>query len=437
MPDLETALDELRHASEHPPASPTPVDAIAGRARRRRAVRRSIVAAASILALSGTVAVVAAVANEEPVSELRTAGPADPQGEAPSTVPDAPEAGVASPLVVTPDEGLEDGQVVVVEGDFGDDAIVAMCAREVLDADDASAAVGAWCDVTFGWRSLGPGRGQVEVRRALDTGSGRVDCAERPGRCVVGVRDGTRDLAAPVTFRSDLPALDEPTITVPDGPFSDGQALAVVAEGLVPGDVYVTQCTTEPTTGGMDRCDQARASRAVAGPDGRIKATISVFSEILTYEGWIACDPCVLRAGRATTAIEFRSASGEPTRPRVTIEPTGPYAPGQGVTLRGSGFGSTQRGITVGWCGFSTETPEQEVQGDPTYGYAPCVYPMEGWVTTSVDGTFVVEDFPLPDGSFGWGLAGDCTDPAQRCGLAWHPGEGSLPAFVTLFEITG
>src|SRR5690606_32583733 len=201
MPDLETALEELRRASERPPTAPAPVDTITGRARRRRTTRRSVVAAVSIAALLGATALVGTAIDDGEVSELRTAGESDLDDVPPPTTGVTNEAsgnGLVASLAVSPDDGLEDGQVVEVEGDFGGDAIVAMCTSEVLDADDPSAAVETRCAMTVAWRSLSPGRGQVEVRRALDTMGGRVDCAERPGRCVIGVRDGMRDLAAPV-----------------------------------------------------------------------------------------------------------------------------------------------------------------------------------------------------------------------------------------------
>jgi hypothetical protein len=246
-----------------------------------------------------------------------------------------------------------------------------------------------------------------------------------------------RDLAAPVAFRADLPPLDEPTITVPGGPFSDGELVAVEAQGMWPGDVQVTQCTTDPTSGGMDRCDQARPTRAAARSDGRLATTVPVFAEILTADGWVVCDPCVLRAGNAMAEIEVVSPIDGASRPEVTIDPAGPYAPGQRVIVRGSGFAPNERTIQISWCAFSTPTPEREVQGDPAYGHAPCGYPLDDSVVADSSGSFTVEDFPLPDRPFGWTQAGDCADLAQRCGLAWHRYEGSLPVFVTLFEIAG
>ncbi|MBK5221732.1 MAG: hypothetical protein JJE52_02430 [Acidimicrobiia bacterium] len=188
---------------------------------------------------------------------------------------------------------------------------------------------------------------------------------------------------------------------------------------------------------GWDRCDMARFSTLTADVNGEISAPLALFREILTYEGWQPCEPCVLvasgwRQPNAVAAVVVE-ADGTSARPTVRIVPVGPYESGQRVRVEGEGFGPGVGSTEVGWCAFRTDQPETEVQGDPSFGHAACAYPTEGFgLVADADGRFVVDGYPLPDG----GVRGfSCLDPAISCGLAWHPGEGTPPAFVTLFEL--
>jgi hypothetical protein len=49
-------------------------------------------------------------------------------------------------------------------------------------------------------------------------------------------------------------------------------------------------------------------------------------------------------------------------------------------------------------------------------------------------GTFVIDDFRMPDDAFGFSGA-TCQEPTAQCGLAWHRYEGSYPVFITFFEM--
>ena len=363
--------------------------------------------------------------------------------------PGAPSA-VMNGLVVHPADDLEDGETVTVTGPFDTGALagVAQCASEAVNTPTSL----SWCDLNVPREDVGPGPLKVTVLRSIQTSNGLVDCAERPQRCIIGVRAdgleaGAVDLTAPISFRSDLGPPPVPALMIDESSAVDGERRMVSGAGFVPNaHVSIAQCVGEPTQDWGDgslvreRCDTARMAPAIADDNGTFTVPVILYASVQVPPGWTACDPCFLHAlgerqqPAVTTVAVLPGAT--PARPTVIISPEGPYEPGQTVALDGSGFQPHQDGIVIGWCGFLTDAPEQEVQGDPKNGYTPCSYPNEGF-TADVDdsGRFRIESFPLPDGAFGWGDSASCTDPATRCGLAWHPGEGQLPVFVTLFEL--
>ena len=136
-------------------------------------------------------------------------------------------------------------------------------------------------------------------------------------------------------------------------------------------------------------------------------------------------------------AVPIRVAAGpDPNRPQVVIEQPPPYELDATVTLRGRGFQAADDNLAIGWCFFRSDDPATEPQGDAADGHAGCVYPDPGFLTLPIeaDGTFVIEDFPLPDDSFrAGGLT--CADAGARCGLAEHPTVGSQPTFLTLLQM--
>lgn len=445
MPDLDSALDELRRFASHPPAAPTPVDQLAFRASRRRRRRRAAGSAAAGVALVlGGLAITGSFATEDS-RRVQTGG--DPQTTTTSTSDPTPTSVAAADptvLVVEPNTGLVDGQTVVVSGPPSVQAVAICDADSLSDSDPI-----AGCDI-----NIGPGGAEtpfeLTVERRIQTANGIVDCAERPERCVVGVlAAGGERLVAPITFRGDLGDLPVPAISVEPTRFEDGDQVVVDVSGFDPpestptrdDEILIVQCIGEASDTwvdpGWDRCDSARTVSLVPDASGQARTTFTAHAEILTYDGWQPCDPCVLVASAwrqplAVAPIDIAAAES-PIRPSVRIIAEGPYEPGQRVRLEGAGFGARNDRITVGWCAFRTEQPETEIEGDPNNGYVPCAYPRDGHsVIADDDGAFVIEDFPLPDSDI---RGFDCLDPAVRCGLAWHHANAMPPAFVTLFTL--
>lgn len=450
MSDVDEMLEEVRRLGERPPAAPSPLENIAGRAAQRRRRRRAGIGSAA----TAVVLAVALLGGQLGGSEGRLVETADVPttvtSTASSTLPAEDEQG----LVVEPSVALVDGQVVNVSGPFSIDAVIngggiAVCDAGGMDQPEAR----SWCDINL-VRTASESSIELTVVRRIQTAHGIVDCAERPGRCVVGVLTaGGTSYTAPISFRDDLGALPTPAIELDASDVDNGDRVVVRLSGFAPvGDlldrddeIWLTQCigtASEPWSQvdvGWDRCDMARSTRATVDQFGTATAALIAGSEILTYEGWVPCDPCVVLASawRQPTVVASVDVAdvGPPVRPVLRIVPAGPYVPGQRVRLEGTGFGPGDPSVQIGWCAFRTDEPETEIQGDTSYGYTACGYPVEGLeVTADGEGNVVVDDFPLPNAEVR-GI--DCRDPGHRCGLAWHPGEGTLPAFVTLFDLGG
>ncbi len=451
MHDLDSTLDELRRLSDRPPTQRPPVTLLREGVARRRARRRmgaaSLVAAAVVLI--GVTAAPSLIGVES--EDVRASDdPGAPSAAIESKPDTTPSSSAADGLVVEPADDLRDGQTVTVTGPFDTGALagVAQCAGEAASTPTSL----SWCDINVPREDEGPGPLKVTVLRSIQTSNGLIDCAERPQRCLIGVRAGgleagAVDLTAPISFRSDIEPMPVPALTIDESPAVDGETRMVSGAGFVPNaDVSVAQCVGEPTESWVDeerareRCDTARVAPATADDNGMFTVPVVLYADVQIPRGRTACDPCVLlargeRQPTAVTAVVVQPGATA-ARPTVTISPEGPYESGQRVALDGSGFQPHQRGIMIGWCGFLTDAPEQEIQGDAKYGHTPCAYPDEGF-TADVDnaGRFRIEDFPLPDGPFGYDNSADCGNPSTRCGLAWHPGEAQLPVFVTLFEL--
>lgn len=234
---------------------------------------------------------------------------------------------------------------------------------------------------------------QVDLVRTLQTANGMVDCAESPRRCLVGVRVTTGDLLAPISFVPDLGPLPVAVVDVDRSFVPDGGFVNLAGLGFPPNtEVLAAQCIGRPDDRELDgfdaayrRCDQSRFQTFTTDADGRFRAPVRAYAEIVTGDGRQRCDPCILQAraprqAPAATSLTVDAPVDEPAvRPTVTIAPGPPYELGQRVTLEGAGFEADQRGIQIGWCGFRTEDPETEIEGDPSQGYTPCVYPAEGF----------------------------------------------------------
>jgi hypothetical protein len=422
MAKLDDALVHLRGLPTRPPFPPATHDELSERVTRRRRRRRRTVTGSLLAGIALVGALFVSSGRDGEVSTNPVAS---------TTIPVQPA------LLVEPSEGLQPNDEVTVtlpvEAD-PNDVIVAQCGSEA-----ATASPELWCSVAATQGTSSSASLTIRVQRVIQVtaGSGeRIDCAERPGRCLIGVRTGGRDFTAPISFAPDLPALGIPTL---EAEVLDNRFVAVTGDGYLPStEITVTQCrptqdqeSTEPI---FHDCDFTRATRTTADDQGRLSVEIPIYRDIFeSYTGWGPCDPCQIEAhGTAfdTLATPVDASAALPERPTVSIQPDGPYAPGQLVELHGRGFPpDAPLAHAIGWCRFLTDDPATEVQGAGPE-YANCRYPGIGPVTTTDTGEFTIIDFPLPDESF------VCDEPDARCGIAVHPGEASLPLFVTEFEMT-
>jgi len=419
MAKLDDALVHLGELSGRPPYPPASHDEL----RRLVTQRRRRMATRSLLAVMVLVGVeIVASDRDGAVSTSSTAS---------TTTQNRLD------LLVEPSEGLHPNDEVTitlpVEPD-PNDVIVAQCGSEA-----ATASPELWCSVvTTGGALSSPLTVRVQrvIQVSADSGR-RIDCAERPGRCLIGIRTRGQDFFATIGFDPDLPALGVPTLAAE---VLDNRFVAVTGSGYLPAtEITITQCRRRqdqaPSAPDVQDCDFTRATRAITDAQGQFSVEIPIYREVFeAYSGWTLCQPCQIAVHGTTfdtVATTIDASGGLSERPTVTIQPAGPYRPGQLVELHGTAFPpDAPFEEAIAWCRFATDDPATEVSGAGP-GYASCRYPPGiDAVTTSDTGEFTIVDFPLPDEAFG------CREPGARCGLAVHPSEGSLPLFVTEFEIS-
>ncbi len=429
MPDLDTALGELRALADRPPASPPSLDDVRAVARRHRQ-RRWVAGSAALVLL----ALVAAGWN--------LLGPND---EGAIAVVDTPTSTTAATtttfsippgVVIEPSTGLDDGDVVVVTGSFSPSSVqgVGLCAEEGRDGDDRL----RWCDIGV-HREVVDGELHVTVPRRIATSEGVFDCAERPGRCVLGVRDNNGvDRSAPISFREGLGPLPPPGVSLARSELADGELVRVVGSGWLPDSVVeIRQCAGH-AEGGL--CDLARPLHVVADGDGRFRIDYLAYAWLRTSQGWQPCVPCSITAtsgwDMSSGESVVVSADGEPILPALVLSPPGPYTPGQVVSVTGSGL--QREGLdgegwpSLAWC----VAPADDVESMYVFGdHGPCRFMGEP-VDVGNDGTFRVEPFELPGPSI------DRPDVVELCaegsgfvcGVALYGSTFTTPA-VAAFEL--
>lgn len=429
MPTLDDALTDLAALGANPPWPPPPVEEVRARAaalsrRRRRA--RSLTGLAAVVALVGGAAVTSG-------RQDQVAAPSPPPSTTSTTA-------LEVTLDVAPADGLQPNETVTIslpEAANEDNLIFAQCGREALQAAPES-----WCQIINATPTDTSREYQVQVRRVIQTTNAqRIDCSEEAGRCVLGLRSG-RDYTAPIAFDPALAPLEAPELEVamPE-PF-----LAVVrGSGYEPGvEVWLHQCRAAPGQTGTDtafkECDRHLTSVVVADAEGDFAAELHIRREIYEdFTGWGPCQPCQLQAYTTTADtlfVDLDATSGLTGRPTVEIRPAGPYRPGQVVELHGTGFApnTSTAQISIGWCLFSSPDPDTEAEGTGDGRTALCRYPgLDSAAPIDDQGNFIIPAFPLPDVQAEPAFA---CGPEVTCGLAWHPSEGSLPYFVTEFQMT-
>ncbi|HEX7133578.1 MAG TPA: neocarzinostatin apoprotein domain-containing protein [Iamia sp.] len=342
---------------------------------------------------------------------------------------------------VSPRTGLADGEVVTLTVDGADglphDAIVLMCTGEVHD--DTSAVAG--CDtgsVTTPAGQVGPdvveGDQEVTVSRFLRVGSRETyDCATEPAGCILVLgpyRLPATAVAIPLAF-ADLPVA-EPEVTFgPTTGLTADQTVTVDARGLRPYAWYrVSQCApAEPHLADVQpwSCDGQTLVGHAADADGTVHLTTPVHAAIYPPEGRVDCTDttCALvveqeDALRTAGATEITLAGDVVApEPRLTLDPPGPYADGQEVTVRGTGFPpGRDLGGEIGQCPADRDTRYEE----------RCVYDLDP-VVVAEDGTLTLTRTLRAS----LHLTGSCADTG--CVLGWVIPKGATVAPVPV-EVT-
>jgi hypothetical protein len=426
-PPVDRDEDGRAGASAPGPAAGAPGGEPLGRARDTGGGRgrRGLVAAVAVVGAVVLVGgLVVALGGDDDPDPTDVAGqPGDTDGTA-----DTGAAGAGPGVGIEPSTGLADGDTVTLTlaDDPGGELVVRQCAGEVTAADDVDAACGR---TVHHLRSPAGSPGMdVTVAGTVATPDGRVDCTERPGRCVLRVEAPGAAGGEAGPWYADLGfAPTEGTPAAPEvrvegtGEATEGDEVTVAGAGYPVGDeLLVRQCLDA----GDAACDDARAAAVTVGEDGSFELRFVVSSEVLTAEGWQRCEPCLLQTlggtSGAVASEPLRVTPGdEPLRPTLAIAGPGPHAPGAEVTLEGRGFQPAGTGITIGACTV------------PAGGAPPdCAYPEAGLdVVPADDGTVTVTGYPLPD-------AGDpCGDPAAACVLAWYPNDGGPAAVTTPLDL--
>ncbi|HEV7720372.1 MAG TPA: hypothetical protein VGO60_03770, partial [Iamia sp.] len=451
MPAVEDVLADL---ATHPPAEPTPVTAIRGRAHRRARRRRVLVTAAAVLVMvAAGVALGAAVTDDpgdEVVADGGTTAPSSASSTTATTAPpgtttEVPVATSLPTMTLDPATGHEDGTVVtmVLDEPATGPAIVAQCAAEAEALGDGSTDVTPWCTglTEMPAEALTP----FTLSRTIETPDGLVDCAEAVGRCTLGVRVGggasSDDHSAPLVFRADLPPIAGPEVVVEgdEGTVGDGNTLLITATGVEAGEtIRVYQCVVVVVGGDDARvCSTARSRGAVVQDGPETQLVFTAFHDVLAdlpgadyAPEWTACAPCqlIIEVGERSSPVAVLPMEMEPTdtpiRPTVALDPGGPVAPGERVGVRAAGLQPGSR-VPIGWC------PAARFQGG---GDPPCLFPdpaSEAGFPVDDDGTIVLDGYLLPSAGFQVGGA-DCSTPGT-CGIGLDAGDAfSLMALAPL-----
>lgn len=218
-----------------------------------------------------------------------------------------------------------------------------------------------------------------------------------------------RAVLVPVGFIDDGPP-STPTLTVsPTTDLVDRQTVTVRAEGLRPNRSFVIgQCGS----GHSVSCGAAAGSSEVTSDAGGILgATVVVASVVYsTLQGRTDCtaSPCAITIrdetfqALASVPIAFAPGVDAPT-PELTIDPPGPYTPGQDVTVSGTGFPVGER-VRLGQCPVGLDTAVAE----------RCSYPIPFMaIVVEPDGTFTAT------AELGLGTALGPCGPDLACQLGW------------------
>lgn len=445
MPDLIDQLEAL--AGLGAGRGPGP-DEIRARARRRTMRRRLVLGSA--LAAVLVVVTLAAPWRSGDAAQRVTTDPTEATSTTPTTSPSTtssvpptlPPGLAPSGLTAVPVVDVEDGELITVTFDDPAEAertmFLAVCDGEVVNqaykTETDTAGLLARCgpavtDVADSAR--------VVAQRVIDTPKGAVDCGGNVGRCVVAaVLDTGEARWSPLGFTTGPQA----PVTIQVAPRSrvdDGTGVEISGEGGLPGQtILIRPCLSRAAPDDEDAtgCDAVRGVEVPVGDDGRYRADMILYRDLLTYSPdgstasrWVPCEPCTLVARRsngqgeaATTPVEI-TADGPAIHPTVEIAEPGPHAPGQRVTLRGTGFQpSASRRPSLEICPADLMT--QPFAGDCA-GTAGVSTPGAGVPEVTPAGTFTLPGFQLPNADLTTSAGRRCNTNGA-CAIGSTPGEG-------------
>jgi hypothetical protein len=199
--------------------------------------------------------------------------------------------------------------------------------------------------------------------------------------------------------------------------------------------IAVQQCRT-----GVG-CDTARVLRVAVQDGPETQLTYTAFHDVYgdtdpgdAYRpGWAACEPCELQVLVGTNSdVSVRlplvmEPTAAPVRPEITLDPTGPHAWGDEVTVRTTGLQPASE-VAIGWC---PTVPPQGGGGSACWSGQAA---SPGRYGVGPDGTLVIERFalPVPDSFVGT----DCA-VAGACGVGIDGGDPASVVAVAPLDLSG
>lgn len=349
------------------------------------------------------------------------------------------------PVTAEPRTELRDGDVVTVTGEGfvpGETVGLVQCARE---AGGETAATRGGVDGCYigDYQSItaddqGVASGTYAVHRVLTTPlTGTVDCAAEAERCILAMgalNDYDRSGGSAIAFAAGLEPVTLPTVqALPTEALADGDLVHVTADGLTPDTtMFVEVCSSDPSacwqtgealdpaTDGMDGYPEVGL---LVDGSGHAEGDVPVWRylpgpEPSTYVD-CAVSPCSLRlsgdVAPPTVPLHFTPGGDGPAAPALSAAPTNGLAPGERISVQGTGFLPGSQ-VSLSLCAaFSAMLVE---------GYPVCLGSEDGdLVPVGADGTFVT-DLDVPDPGTMPSMASEECSADGACHTVEAPGGG-------------
>jgi hypothetical protein len=266
-------------------------------------------------------------------------------------------AAVVPEVTVSPAIGLADHQLVRIDGKGftpGSAALVVECSAKKARrnagacgfASNRSAQIRA--DGTFVVRKFA-------VARVLFSNSGTLDCAAKPGACVISVEAediGGASTLSPLTFDPAIPPVVPTASATPATRLTDHQTVTLTGRGFTPGaTVQALECATgsEQIFGA---CNYGGSGSVTAGFGGRFRLTVSVERVVTAFTGVTSQNSvdCATAAGACFLQVMDASASEPvmlplsfdariaPQRATLSVQPARHLGDDQRVNATGAGY---------------------------------------------------------------------------------------------------